>query len=74
MSCINSWSVTLSESVPLCSCPPETSYVALSSNDDVDGGILFVSIPVDSDLPFCPFCELVQLELSAPYACQCEDF
>tara|TARA_R110002124_G_C8966688_1_gene514596 strand:+ start:5443 stop:5667 length:225 start_codon:yes stop_codon:yes gene_type:complete len=74
MSCINSWSVALSESVPLCPCPPETSDDALISIDDVDGGILFVSIPVDSDLPFCPFCELAQLDVLALYACQCEDF
>ena len=38
MSCINSWSVTLSESVPSCSCPPETFEAAFAA-DEVDGGI-----------------------------------
>ena len=75
MSFINSWSVALSESVPSCSCPPETLPCAFKCDlDEVDRGIFFVSIPVDSDLPFCPFCELAQLDVSAPYACQCEDF
>ncbi|AXH75004.1 MAG: transposase [Inoviridae sp.] len=71
---VNSWSPSLAESAPFCPCPPQASDAALISADDADGGILFVSIPVDSDLPFCPFCELAQLDVLAPYACQCEDF
>lgn len=36
-SVINSWSLSLAESVPLCSCPPQTSL------NEVDGGI-FLSV------------------------------
>ena len=36
--------------------------------------ISLTEIHVDPDLPFCPACELAQIDISAPYACQCEDF
>ncbi len=51
----------------LCPRPSETVHTVVE-------GIPFVSVPVDSDLPFCPYCELAQLDVSAPYSCQCEDF
>lgn len=35
---INSWSSSLAESVPLCSCPPQT-FDTVSDIDEVDGGI-----------------------------------
>ena len=73
MSCINSWSLTLSESVPFCPCPPETSDTALISTDDVDGGILFHEIHVNPDLPFCSHCELAQIDLPFLYSCQCSE-
>lgn len=31
------------DNIPLCPCPPETSDTALSSTDDVDGGILSIA-------------------------------
>lgn len=71
---LNSWSPSLAECVPFCPCPPQISDIALTCIDEMDGDILFVSIPVDTDTPFCPFCELAQLDISAPYVCQCEDF
>lgn len=46
-SILNAWSSSLAESVPSCSCPPETSDTAICT-DEVDGGILFFnSYPVN---------------------------
>lgn len=73
MSRINSWSPFLSESVPFCSCPPETSDTALVSTDELDGNIFFFEIHVDPDIPFCPACELAQLDLSVLYSCHCSE-
>ena len=35
--------------------------------------ISLTEIHVDPDLPFCPVCELAQIDISAPYACQCSE-
>ena len=46
---INAWSAHLAEQVPSCPCPPETSDTALSSTDDVDGGIFSSSLKSIAD-------------------------
>ncbi|MDN3452253.1 MULTISPECIES: hypothetical protein [unclassified Psychrobacter] len=49
------------EVLTLCPCPPETSDTALSSNDDVDGGIFIrvytqhtIDDPLRSEVVFLP--------------------
>lgn len=66
-SVINDWSSFLAESVPFCPCPPETSFF------EVVEGIPFLEIHVDPDLPFCPSCELAQIDLPVLYSCQCDE-
>lgn len=73
-SLINAWSAHLAEQVPFCPCPPETLDCAVKSDlSKVDGGIPFLEFHVDPDIPFCPACELAQIDLDVLYSCQCTE-
>ncbi len=73
-SLLNAWSARLAEQVPFCPCPPETLDCAFKSDlSKVDGGIPFFEFHVDPDIPFCPACELAQLDLDVLYSCQCAE-
>lgn len=51
-------------STPLLPPSPQTASAVV-------GGIPFIELHVDPDVPFCEFCELAQIDLPVLYACQC---